>query len=152
MIGVERTPERPRPALNLRFVALRNSQELANHGDRQGIGKVADEIDFVAPAHLADEIRDDRGDTAIDRSHSLRGELGHDEPPQDGVIGRIAKNQGTVRVHDPALDRVDDKVRKRITGPCVFGLGKIVRTQPLVVKKTADFGMRADNLGSIGVE
>jgi hypothetical protein len=65
------------------------------------------------------------------------------------VIGRIAKNQGTVRVHDPALDRIDDKIPERISGPCVLGLGKIVRTQPLVVKKAADFGVGADNIGSI---
>ena len=92
---------------------------------------------------------DDRGDAAIDLPHPLRGELGHDESPQIGVIGRIAINQGTMRVHDPVLDRINDQVRKRIAGPCVLGLGKIFRTQPFIVKKAADFGMRADNIGSI---
>jgi predicted lysophospholipase L1 biosynthesis ABC-type transport system permease subunit len=128
VIGVKRFGERPRPALKLRSVALRNSQEVANHGERQGIGKVVHEIDFSAAAHFADEIVDDRFDTAVDRPHPLRGELGHDKPAQDGVIGRIAKNQGTMRFDDPILDRIGDKVPERIAGPCMLGLGKIVRT------------------------
>ena len=135
--------------MKLRSVAGRNSQEFANHGERQGIGKVVHEIDFLAPAHFADEVVDDRVDTAGDRPHPLRGELGHDQPAQDGVIGRIAKNQGTMRVDDPVLDRIDDKVVERIAGLCMLGLRRILRTQPRVVKEAADFGMRADDIGPI---
>ncbi len=135
--------------MKLRSVAWRNSQEVANHGEGQGIGKVVHEIDFLAPAHFADEIVDDRVDTSVDRPHPLRGELGHDQPAQEGMIGRIAKNQGTMRVDDPVLDRIDDKVPEQIAGPCMLGLGRILRTQPRVVEEAADFGMRADDIGPI---
>jgi len=106
------------------------SQELANYRNRQGIGEVANEIDFLAATHLADEILDDRMDAAARRPHPLRGELGHDQAAQDAVIGRVAKQQGTMRFNDPVLDRIDDKVKKRVARPRTLKYRNILRTHP----------------------
>ena len=59
------------------------------------------------------------------------------------------EDQRLMRVDDPILDWVNDKVPQQIARFCVFGLGPVVGTHPRIVEKAANFGMGADDVGTI---
>jgi hypothetical protein len=80
-----------RPALEPFPVGQRYAEQLADHAYRQRVGQAADHVERVPDA--AEQLVDDLVDVVLEAGHDPRGERRRDQPPQPGVVGRVAEQE-----------------------------------------------------------
>ncbi len=92
---------RPRP--KEMAIGLRDPEELGDHGDRQRLGIVGDEVDLAAAAEVIDQTVDDRLDVRPEPLDGPRRERAADETAQPRVVGRLeVQHPGVVRARGTA--------------------------------------------------
>ena len=92
--GVEAPDDVRRPLLDLLVVAGRHSEHVADDGDRQRVGEIADDVHPPLPLHPIEQEIHHALDLPAHALDDPRREGSVDERPQAGVVGRVAEEHG----------------------------------------------------------
>jgi hypothetical protein len=112
-----------RPGSQRRAVRRGYPQKLCDHGDRQRLGDGRDEVSTALPDQVRGQpVGEGRHDRA-QRLHPARGERGRHQPPQPGVVGRLA-------VEHPVADHVPERRQVRwVVRPPEVRVGRLVQVR-----------------------
>ena len=92
--GLQRGDQVPHPRRGDREVDVRDTQQVADHPDRQRQGQFGDDVDHVATGEPVEQRGDPPHDRWAQRLDVPGGEHRRHQPPQPGVVGRVAEQHG----------------------------------------------------------
>ena len=123
-------------------VRLRDPEQLGDHGDRQWLGVIGDQVHLAAPAEVVDEAVDDRLDPRSERLHRPGSERPADESSQARVVGRLeVEHPGVVEL----VERGVPGGRLRPAEVGVRGHVEIRPAQAPVAQQTVDVLVARDH-------
>jgi hypothetical protein len=113
LVLVARRPRAPdegrqlvRPRLELLGIFGRNTQKVADHGHRQGVREIVDEVHLTGRGHLRQQTVDDRSDARAPELDHARAENPAEGAPEPGVNRRIGEHDPEPDLMEKRLDRV----------------------------------------------
>jgi hypothetical protein len=131
--GLQGAEDGERPAAQRLTFVLRNAEHVADQLDRDGGGKVRDQVDLAARGGLVEQALDQLLDARLQRAQGPRREGGRQQLPDPRVVRRIVEHQARgVMLVEQAVGEVRPEVERLVGAP---GLNLAIHREAIVIAR-----------------